>query len=65
LLFVKLFDGYVGRYELATNFILTISRDGDRLFLGPGERRQIPIRDSVQLSVVPDREPSALGPATT
>lgn len=29
----KLFDGYVGRYELAPNFILTISRDGDRLFL--------------------------------
>ena len=29
----KLFDGYVGRYELGPNFVLTISRDGDRLFL--------------------------------
>ncbi|MFZ0686580.1 MAG: serine hydrolase [Terriglobales bacterium] len=28
----KLFDGYVGRYELAPNFILTVTRDGDRLF---------------------------------
>ena len=27
----KLFDAYVGRYELAPNLILTISRDGDRL----------------------------------
>ncbi|MBV8732792.1 MAG: DUF3471 domain-containing protein, partial [Acidobacteriia bacterium] len=28
----KLFDGYVGRYELAPNFILTVTREGDRLF---------------------------------
>jgi D-alanyl-D-alanine-carboxypeptidase/D-alanyl-D-alanine-endopeptidase len=28
----KLFDGYVGRYQLAPNFILTITREGDRLF---------------------------------
>jgi CubicO group peptidase (beta-lactamase class C family) len=28
----KLFDGYVGRYQMAPNFILTISRNGDRLF---------------------------------
>jgi serine-type D-Ala-D-Ala carboxypeptidase/endopeptidase len=27
----KLFDGYVGRYALAPNFILTITREGDRL----------------------------------
>jgi serine-type D-Ala-D-Ala carboxypeptidase/endopeptidase len=27
----KLFDGYVGRYELAPNFILTVTRDGDHL----------------------------------
>lgn len=27
----KIYDAYVGRYELAPNFILTISRDGDRL----------------------------------
>ena len=28
----KLFDGYVGSYQLAPNFILTITRDGDHLF---------------------------------
>ena len=28
----KLFDGYVGQYQLAPNFILTITREGDRLF---------------------------------
>jgi serine-type D-Ala-D-Ala carboxypeptidase/endopeptidase len=28
----KLFDRYVGRYQLAPNFILTITREGDHLF---------------------------------
>jgi serine-type D-Ala-D-Ala carboxypeptidase/endopeptidase len=28
----KLFDGYVGRYQLAANFIITITREGDHLF---------------------------------
>lgn len=28
----KLFDSFVGRYELAPNFILTVTREGDRLF---------------------------------
>lgn len=28
----KLFDGYAGRYQLAPNFIITITRDGDHLF---------------------------------
>ena len=28
----KIFDGYVGRYQLAPNFILTVSRDEKRLF---------------------------------
>jgi D-alanyl-D-alanine-carboxypeptidase/D-alanyl-D-alanine-endopeptidase len=28
----KLFDGYVGRYEMAPSFILSITRDGDHLF---------------------------------
>ena len=27
-----LFDGYVGRYRLAPNFILTVTREGNRLF---------------------------------
>ena len=28
----KLFDGYIGRYRLAPNFILTVTREGRRLF---------------------------------
>jgi D-alanyl-D-alanine-carboxypeptidase/D-alanyl-D-alanine-endopeptidase len=28
----KIFDGYVGQYQLAPNFILTITREGDKLF---------------------------------
>jgi hypothetical protein len=28
----KLFDGYVGQYQLAPNFILTVTREGDQLF---------------------------------
>lgn len=28
----KLFDGYVGQYQLAPNFVLTITREGDQLF---------------------------------
>jgi CubicO group peptidase (beta-lactamase class C family) len=28
----KIFDGYVGQYQLAPNFILTITREGDLLF---------------------------------
>ena len=28
----KLFDGYVGRYRLAPNFVVTVTREGDRLF---------------------------------
>jgi serine-type D-Ala-D-Ala carboxypeptidase/endopeptidase len=29
----KLFDGYVGTYPLAPNFILTVTREGDHLFV--------------------------------
>ena len=29
----KLFDGYAGRYELAPSFILTVTREGDHLFV--------------------------------
>lgn len=28
----KLFDGYTGKFQLAPNFILTITREGDKLF---------------------------------
>jgi CubicO group peptidase (beta-lactamase class C family) len=39
----KVFDGYVGRYQLSPDLILTISRDGDHLFA------QVPGQDKVQL----------------
>jgi CubicO group peptidase (beta-lactamase class C family) len=29
----KLFDAYVGQYQLAPNFVLTVTRDGDKLFV--------------------------------
>jgi len=29
----KLFDGYAGRYQLAPDFILTVTREGDHLFV--------------------------------
>lgn len=29
----KVFDGYVGQYQLAPNFIMTITREGDHLFV--------------------------------
>jgi D-alanyl-D-alanine-carboxypeptidase/D-alanyl-D-alanine-endopeptidase len=29
----KLFEGYVGRYQLAPNFILTVTREGSHLFV--------------------------------
>jgi serine-type D-Ala-D-Ala carboxypeptidase/endopeptidase len=28
----KIFDGYIGRYQLAPNFILAVTREGDHLF---------------------------------
>ncbi len=40
----KLFDGYVGRYRLAPNFILTVTREGNRLFAqatGQGKYRNL------------------------
>lgn len=37
----KLFDGYVGRYRLAPDVILTISREGDRLFAQTAGQPQI------------------------
>lgn len=36
----KIFDGYEGRYELAPNFILNITRDGDRLYAQPSGGRR-------------------------
>jgi hypothetical protein len=29
----KLFDAYVGRYQLAPNFVLTVTREDDKLFV--------------------------------
>jgi hypothetical protein len=28
----KLFDGYVGKYELSSDFVLAVTREGNRLF---------------------------------
>jgi CubicO group peptidase (beta-lactamase class C family) len=36
----KIFDGYEGRYQMAPNFILNITREGDRLYAqGTGQRK--------------------------
>ena len=35
----KLFDGYVGNYQLAPNFILTVTREGDTFSCKPPGNR--------------------------
>jgi hypothetical protein len=36
----KLLDGYVGRYQLTSNLVLTVTREGDRLFAqGTGQNK--------------------------
>lgn len=39
----KLFDGYVGNYQLGPNFVLVISRDGNQLFLQASGQPKFPI----------------------
>jgi hypothetical protein len=39
----KLFDGYVGQYELAPKFILTITRDADQLFVQATGQPKFPL----------------------
>ena len=39
----KLFDGYVGQYQLAPNFVLTITREGDQLFAQATNQAKLPI----------------------
>jgi len=39
----KIFDGYVGRYQLAPNFILTITREGDQLYAQVTNQPKLPI----------------------
>jgi D-alanyl-D-alanine-carboxypeptidase/D-alanyl-D-alanine-endopeptidase len=39
----KLFDGYVGRYQLAPNFIFTVTREGDRLFVQATGQPKFPV----------------------
>jgi len=44
----KLFDGYVGQYQLAPNFILTVTREGNHLFAqatGQGKAEIFPESD--------------------
>ncbi len=39
----KLFDGYVGKYELTPGFILTITREGDSLFAQATNQQRLQI----------------------
>jgi len=39
----KVFDGYVGRYQLAPNFILTITREDDQLYAQATNQPKLPI----------------------
>jgi len=39
----NLFDGYIGRYQLAPNFIITITREGDHLFEQATGQRKLEI----------------------
>lgn len=39
----KLFDGFVGQYQLAPNFILTITREGDQLYAQATNQPKLPI----------------------
>jgi hypothetical protein len=39
----KLFDGYVGQYQLAPNFVLTITREGDQLYAQATNQPKLPI----------------------
>jgi serine-type D-Ala-D-Ala carboxypeptidase/endopeptidase len=63
----KLFDGYVGRYQLAPEFILTITREGSHLFAqatGQGKAEIFPETDrdyffkvvDAQITFVPDEK---------
>ena len=63
----KLLDRYVGKYQLAPNFVLTITREGDRLFLqatgqpkfelfAEGERDYFLKVVDAQVTFVPDDE---------
>jgi CubicO group peptidase (beta-lactamase class C family) len=64
---LKLFDGYVGRYQLAPNFILTVTRESDQLFLQATDQPKFAIfpegpRDffmkavDAQITFVPDAQ---------
>lgn len=38
----KIYDAYIGRYEMVTRFIITISREGDKLFYqGDGNKSEL------------------------
>jgi len=39
----KIFDGYMGRYQLAPDFILTVTREGDQLFAQATGQPKFPI----------------------
>ena len=39
----KLFDGYIGRFELAPNFILAVTREGNQLFVQATGQPKFPV----------------------
>lgn len=49
----KLYDAYVGVYEFAPNFILTVSRDGDSLYLQAGDAQQFEIFPESEVTFFP------------
>ena len=64
---LKLLDGYVGRYQLGPTFILTVTREGDQLFLQATNQPKIAVfpqgpRDffmkvvDAQITFVPDAQ---------
>ena len=53
----KLFDGYTGRYQMAPNFVLSITRDGDHLYAqatGQGRFEIIPEAEKEYFARVDD-----------
>ena len=49
----KLYDAYVGVYEFAPNFTLTVSRNGDNLYLQVGDAQQLEIFPESEVTFFP------------
>lgn len=40
----KIYDAYVGQYQLAPGFVLTVTNEGGHLFIQPGEQKKVELR---------------------